>query len=245
MHNHAKRETIIQLVQFMKESSHTVILTGAGMSTESGVPDFRSKSGWWKNIDPRSVATVEALEENYDLFHEFYSMRIHALAKCLPHKGHHLLANWQKQGLIHTIATQNVDNFHQMAGASNVQTLHGSIRSFRCHHCGAPSKENTFLLKEPCTNCGGNIRPEVVLFGEPLPEKTWQNVLQHIHKADLVIVIGTSLEVYPVNQLPEMTNGHTVLLNLEEVEGKYEFDLMIKGKAKDVLERVDELLKIV
>ena len=138
---------LMQLVGFLKASSHTVVLTGAGMSTESGVPDFRSPSGWWKQIDPRTVATIDALENNYALFHEFYSMRVKALAELTPHKGHELLAEWQQKGLIQLIATQNVDNFHQRAGASFVQSLHGSISSYRCHSCGIKSTEDGFPKK--------------------------------------------------------------------------------------------------
>ncbi|MBU9723836.1 NAD-dependent deacylase [Bacillus alkalicola] len=232
-----------EFVKLLKGSSHTVILTGAGMSTESGVPDFRSKAGWWKNIDPLTVATVEALEDNYELFHEFYSTRISGLSQLKPNKGHFIIADWQKEGLVQLVATQNVDNFHQTAGAEHVQTLHGSIKSYRCNDCRAEVSETAFLKKVPCPTCGGRTRPNVVLFGEMLPQESWQTTLANIEIADLVIVIGTSLEVYPVNQLPAMTNGKTVFINLDEVRGANAFDLTIKGKAGEVLERVDELLR--
>ncbi|MFC4770161.1 SIR2 family NAD-dependent protein deacylase [Effusibacillus consociatus] len=102
-----------QLAKWIRESSYTVILTGAGMSTESGIPDFRSQNGWWRNIDRRTVATVEALHDNYSLFHEFYSRRIEALEQMSPHQGHHILAEWERRGLIQCVATQNVDGLHQ------------------------------------------------------------------------------------------------------------------------------------
>lgn len=127
--------------QIIAEQKNTVILTGAGMSTESGVPDFRSESGWWRKIDPLTIATAEAVEENYTLFHEFYSNRLSALSDCRPHEGHYCLERWEKTGLVKLVATQNVDGFHQEAGLVNVEELHGSIQRFRCHNCGVEAKK--------------------------------------------------------------------------------------------------------
>lgn len=230
------------LAKWLKESNKTVVLTGAGMSTESGIPDFRSSSGLWKQIDPRTVATVEALQHDYDLFHEFYTMRINHLASCEPHEGHKLLAQWEEQGLIHRIETQNVDGFHQVAGSKQVDELHGSIQSVRCQSCGTIAEMERFLNKESCLSCGGKLRPNVVLFGESLPEISWRNALNNMKQADLVIVIGTSLEVYPVNQLPSMTKGKIVYINKELDSPFHSFDLVIEGKAKEILQRLNEYL---
>lgn len=229
--------TIERLSEWLKESQKTVILTGAGMSTESGIPDFRSASGWWKNIDPRTVATVEALEQNYSLFHEFYKMRIENLEKVAPHEGHKMLAEWEKRGIVSLIATQNVDGFHQLAGSQNVEELHGSIRTIRCHRCGRQGEMTTFLQKKSCS-CGGKLRPNVVLFGESLPQASWQKAMHAIKAAELVLVIGTSLEVYPVNQLPMMTHGKTVYINLDVTQHATQFDVTIQGKIKDVLQQL-------
>lgn len=222
------------LSKWLKVSKNTVVLTGAGMSTESGVPDFRSASGWWQNIDPRTVATVEALEQYYPLFHEFYKMRIENLEQVAPHEGHQILADWEKRGLISLVATQNVDGFHQLAGSQNVEELHGSIRTTRCHSCGKKGEMLAFLQKESC-QCGGKLRPNVVLFGENLPQTSWQKAIHAIELAELVIVIGTSLEVYPVNQLPSMTYGKTVYINLDVAQQATQFDLTIQGKVKEIL----------
>ncbi|MED3663008.1 SIR2 family NAD-dependent protein deacylase [Ureibacillus terrenus] len=227
---------------WLRSSKKTVVLTGAGMSTESGVPDFRSASGWWTKTDLQKVATVDALEFNYPLFHEFYSMRIRLLEKCAPHEGHHILAKWEKDGILHRIATQNVDGFHFQAGSKCVDELHGSIYTFRCHSCGQSASKESFLAKERCGHCQGYLRPNVVLFGEMLPEKAWQNALSNIQSADLVIVIGTSLEVYPVNQLPMMTKGKKVYINKEIASHASYFDCILEGKAKEVLIKLDELL---
>ena len=230
--------SIAILSKWLKVSQKTVVLTGAGMSTESGIPDFRSASGWWQNIDRRTVATVEALEQNYPLFHEFYKMRIENLEKVAPHEGHRILADWEKRGLVSLVATQNVDGFHQLAGSQNVEELHGSIREIRCQRCGKQAEMAAFLQKESC-HCSGKLRPTVVLFGESLPQASWQKAMRTIAEAQLVVVIGTSLEVYPVNQLPSMTNGKTVYINLDVARQETQFDLTIQGKAKEVLQQVN------
>lgn len=230
------------LAAWLKESKNTVVLTGAGMSTESGLPDFRSKSGWWKNIDPTTVASVEALEDNYALFHEFYKIRIEDLGHAQPHEGHFILAQWEQRGLIQAIATQNVDGFHQKAGSQQIYELHGSIRSARCHRCSAPVEMSQFLEGKSCGRCGGKLRPNVVLFGEMLPDDAWDQSLTAISQADLVIVIGTSLQVYPVNQLPKMTKGKIAIINLEPTDQDKRFDLAIYNKAGEALKAVEKFL---
>lgn len=229
------------LKDWLIASKKTVVLTGAGMSTESGIPDFRSQGGLWQNIDPRVVANIETLETNYELFREFYKMRIQTLQQSRPHKGHEVLAAWQERGLISLIATQNVDRFHTLAGATNVQELHGNITTVRCMDCGQPGEQAAFLADEPCT-CGGKLRPNVVLFGEMLPEEALDVSMQAIEEADLVLVIGTSLEVYPVNQLPFMTMGKLVYMNLEPATADHGFDLVLQGKAGELLGQVEQLV---
>lgn len=228
---------------WIRSSNQTVILTGAGMSTDSGVPDFRSSNGWWTKTDPQKVATVEALNSNYPLFHEFYSMRIRLLEKCFPHEGHHILADWEKKGYIHSVATQNVDGFHIQAGNKRVDELHGSIHTIRCQSCGQAASKEQFLNMEPCPSCQGKLRPNIVLFGETLPEHTWMRALSNIKAAELVIVIGTSLEVYPVNQLPFMTKGKLVYINKEIFQQYSPFDCVIQGNAKETLIQLNELLE--
>lgn len=231
------------LATWLLNSTHTTIFTGAGMSTESNIPDFRSKDGWWRNIDPRTVATTTALQNNFDLFHEFYTMRVQGLKQCSPHPGYWILVDWEKRGLVQAITTQNVDGFHIAAGNQEVYELHGSIRSFRCASCSWEVTEEQFLNKESCKHCGGNLRPNIVLFGEGLPEDSWNASISHIRRSDLVIVIGTSLEVYPASELPNMTNGKTVYINFEVDQHNRNFDLIIKGKAGEVLSQANELVK--
>lgn len=234
--------TASTLAQWMLQSNSTVILTGAGMSTESGIPDFRSRTGWWKNIDPRTVASVESMQQNYVLFREFYQMRIQSLANCVPHRGHEILASWEARGLLTLIATQNVDRFHQLAGNEAVAELHGNIVTIRCQVCGKPLPLGHFMDNAVCTYCNGQLRPNVVLFGETLPQEEWNRSLKEIQGADLVIVIGTSLEVYPVNQLPAMSKGKLVYINLDVAGNNRNFDLILQGTAGEVLAEVDKYL---
>jgi NAD-dependent deacetylase len=230
------------LAQWLAEARHVVVLTGAGMSTESGVPDFRSPSGWWRKLDPTTVATVEAYENRYDLFHAFYKARIEGLEGLRPHRGHEILAEWEQRGLVQAIVTQNVDGFHQLAGSTRVIELHGSIRTCRCGRCGAGAAMEEFLAASPCPRCGGRLRPNVVLFGEMLPEDAWREALAEFSRADLVIAIGTSLAVSPANQLPMLTGGQMALINLEPTEMDGMFQLVITGKAGEVLAEVDRAL---
>ena len=235
-------DKINQLVEWLRQSAKTIVLTGAGMSTESGVPDFRSKSGWWRNIDPSTVANTEALANDYELFQAFYCARLKALEGCEPHEGHHILAEWESRGLIDRVATQNVDGFHKEAGNKKVDELHGSIHAVRCQKCSNGATVEAFISKQACASCGGKLRPGIVLFGEMLPEDAWNNAMQAIKTADVVIVIGTSLQVYPVNQLPKMTRGKLVYIN-REVDGfERDFDLIFKGSAKEILKQIDATL---
>ncbi len=235
-------QRIERLAGWIRDSKSTVVLTGAGMSTESGLPDFRSESGWWKNYDPTTLATVDAMKSNYPLFHEFYSVRFKALEECKPHKGHLILADWERKGLVFSIATQNVDGFHNAAGNERVHELHGSLRDVRCSGCDRPDTIEAFLGGRGCKHCDNKLRPGVVLFGEMLPQDAWNSAIGDINEAELVLVIGTSLKVYPVNQLPSMTEGRTAYINYAMERESGGFDIAIQGKAGEVLERLDGVI---
>jgi NAD-dependent deacetylase len=212
------------------------------MSTEAGIPDFRSKAGWWNQVDPMTFATPDALELNYDQFHAFYADRIRRLEGIAPTPGHVILANWEQAGRVALTATQNVDGLHRAAGSRRVEELHGSIAGFRCHSCGARADRTSFLRRESCS-CGGPLRPNVVLFGEPLPQSAWDSTVRAIEEADLVIVIGTSLQVYPVNSLPSLTDGRLILINAGPTGQESAFDVVIQGKAVASLEAINALLQ--
>lgn len=235
------KEGVEILAKLMKESKYTVLLTGAGMDTESNIPDFRGKDGLWKKYDPRLLASIDTFEENYSLFREFYSERIKKLKNVKPHEGHYILADFEKKGIIKSIATQNVSDLHGIAGSEKVYELHGNIRKIRCNHCNYMAELDDFLNSAKCTACGKDtLRPDVILFGEALPVNEWILAEEDIRKSDLIIVIGTSLEVYPVNQLPMLTRGKRVLINMEDVDIHYDFDLKLIGKAGEILKGLKE-----
>lgn len=234
-------DKINKLGKWLKESEYTVILTGAGMSTESGIPDFRSKDGIWKKVDPMALASMDSLSNNYDQFHEFYKMRWNNLTGVKPHKGYDILAKWEEDGLIDSVVTQNVDDFHLMSGNKNVYRIHGSINEYKCSECGSPAEIKDFMERKPCSKCGGKLRPGVILFGEGLPEKELYGAIDEMEKADLVIVIGTSLTVFPVSQLPDITKGRKVYIN-REIPKASNFDLNFEESAGELLQKVDDIL---
>ncbi len=212
------------------------------MSTESGLRDFRSSEGWWQNYNPKELASIQNMKSNYPLFHQFYSMRIEELRKHEPHKGHAILAHWEQKGLIHGIATQTVDGYHQKAGSRRVFELHGRLDEIRCVRCGRHMTVDMFLGHQVCSHCSGHLRPGVVLFGERLPQDTWQLTMKEIMGAELVIVIGTSLTVYPVADLPTMSSGKTVYINMENLQTTIPFHMVFEGSAGHILEAIDQYL---
>lgn len=236
-------QSINKLADWVQKSCNTVVFTGAGMSTESGIPDFRSDKGLWTKTDPMQVATVESMYQRYDLFHEFYTLRIENVRKSIPHEGHKILAQWEREKKLTAIATQNVDRYHHLAGNKNVYELHGSLETIRCIEQGHSSTSEAFINKKPCSKCGSLLRPGVVLFGEMLPHETWSRALHCVQESDLLLIIGTSLQVHPVNQLPSMSKGKVVLINREDVRATNVFDLVLKGSAGQILQQVNQVLK--
>lgn len=235
-------EGIKELASWIPQSN-TVILTGAGMDTESNIPDFRGKNGWWKNIDPRQLSSIETFKQNYELFQEFYGKRLKELEEVKPHDGHYVLAKLQEMGLVKSIATQNVSGLHAVAGSKNIYELHGNLRTIKCNNCGHRAVSKDFIEGKRCAHCKSKyLRPEITLFGESLPARAWENSYNDISQCDLLIVIGTSLEVYPVNQLPLAVKGKTVLINNEDVGQNYSFDLTLLGSAKEILLELDNNL---
>lgn len=225
----------------IKFADYLVVVSGAGFSVEAGVPDSRPSRGWWRHIDPVTVATVDALEYNYNLFHGFYSTRVEQLKTVSPHLGHHILGNWEEDGRLQLIVTQNVDGLHQQAGNRLVQELHGSIQTYRCHQCGRKGEQTVFLGKMQCS-CGGNLRPNIILSGESLPSEAWNRSTEAIRNADVVLVMGTSLQVASVNQLPFLTSGTLILINQGPTGLEHQFNIVIQGSIVETLTAIDQLI---
>jgi NAD-dependent deacetylase len=204
-----------RLARRLATSRRTVVLTGAGMSTESGVPDYRSASGLWtRHRRFEELASVQALERWPDEFLAFYRARLRALAGVRPNDGHARLARWQRAGRIAALVTQNVDGLHEEAGSDPVIRLHGTLRRCRCAACGAEAPGEALLDDEGarCRGCGGRMRPSVVLFGEPLPEEAVAAAWAEAEAAELFVVLGSSLAVAPASLLPEAALEHGAAL---------------------------------
>lgn len=222
-----------EIADLLKASSYTTIMTGAGMSTESGLPDFRSQQGLWQKYDPVKMASTEAMRSNRSAFVSFYQKRIEALQGVSPNDGHILLSEWERNGLVQQIITQNVDNLHQEAGSRLVSELHGSLAALRCNDCGKKEDPSRYVRAEiKCPSCSGLLRPDIVLFGEMLPSRALEDAEKAALQSDLFIVMGTSLTVAPASYFPQdaKQNGASlVIINESETELDYLADYLFTG----------------
>lgn len=235
------------LAEMIQESNYTVVFTGAGMSTESGLPDFRSaKGGLWEKFNPEELANVHALENNEAAFLAFYQSRLADVKAFAPHQGHHVLASWEKKNRIQGIITQNVDGFHHDAGNTKVMELHGTFRKLYCHHCGQAFQQDDYVQGTVHCTCGGPIRPGIVLFGEMLPEDAFRQAEKAALKAELFIVLGSSLTVTPANMFPVLAkeNGaKLVIVNHDATPLDRMADLVIQDQQiGELLTAVDQAL---
>jgi NAD-dependent deacetylase len=234
--------------ELIKNSKHLIVLTGAGASTESGLLDFRSPEGMWKKKDPRLIANVDALYNNTEEFQEFYTYRIKSMKDVKPNRVHHILNAWLEKKVIKTLITQNVDGLHGRAGSNNIIELHGTLSSVKCSKCNIEYPNTLFEDRIfTCGSCKGLLRPSVVLFGESLPTKALNTAFEEATKGDLILVVGSSLEVSPANMLPidvKRNGGKFIIINKEKTSMDYYADIVINGNAGDILEEVDKILNI-
>jgi NAD-dependent deacetylase len=200
--------SVERLTELMRLMQPCVVLTGAGVSTESGIPDFRSPTGIWARYDPMEYATIDAFLADPVKVWEFYAKRLDVLGEAEPNDGHRALADLERRGWIRAVITQNVDGLHARAGTRELVEVHGSLRSAVCLDCGedVPMAEAVALLPSPaCPRCGRILKPAVVMFGEYLPAAAMDQAHRLAGEARLLLVVGSSLEVYPVASLPEET----------------------------------------
>jgi NAD-dependent deacetylase len=199
----------------IRESSCTVALTGAGISVPSGIPDFRTPGeGLWENVDPMEVAHIDAFHSDPARFWSFYRPRLDSLGAVEPNPAHEALAELERRGLLDAVITQNIDTLHVKAGSERVIEVHGSIRTASCQACGSSfTLEQLDGLFDPgdgaaiCPGCLGQVKPDVVLFGEMLPAAAMAEAEALASRAELMLCVGSSLEVYPVAGLPSVTLG--------------------------------------
>jgi NAD-dependent protein deacetylase/lipoamidase len=210
----APRTEHARLAQAVRDARSVVALTGAGVSVPSGIPDFRSPgTGLWQQVDPMQVAHIDAFRSDPARFWGFYGQRFATLSSKLPNGAHQALAELERRGLLGAVITQNVDMLHRKAGTRELIEVHGSIASCSCPACRTavtPDQARERWRAEPdgvprCDRCAGPLKPDVVLFGELLPEHALRRAQELCERAELLLCIGSSLEVYPVAGLPALT----------------------------------------
>jgi NAD-dependent deacetylase len=238
----------VRLAELLRERQPCVVLTGAGVSTESGVPDFRSPQGLWAQFDPLEYGSIEAFRADPEKVWRFYAPRFGVLTEAEPNAAHRALARLEGAGLVRAVVTQNIDLLHERAGSRDVVEVHGSIRTSSCPACGAsyPLPRVLELLEAgdgapACPACGAILKPDVVFFGQLLPEEAIDRAFALAREAALLLVVGSALEVYPVAGLPLETldaGGAVAIVN----RGPTAFDaraaLKVDGSAGEVLDEV-------
>jgi len=201
------------LAELIRARQPCVVLTGAGVSTESGIPDFRSPGGLWAEFDPLEYGSIEAFRRDPFKVWSFYHPRVRMLTEAEPNPAHRALAELERLGLVRAVVTQNIDLLHERAGSREVVEVHGSIRTSSCPGCGEryPLERVIELLDgseaPACPACGAVLKPDVVFFGELLSAKAIDRALELAREAALLLVVGSALEVYPVAGLPLETLG--------------------------------------
>ena len=238
---------IEQLTRIVSGAKRIVFFGGAGVSTESGIPDFRSVDGLYHqkfDYPPEEILSHTFFIRKPEEFYRFYREKMLCLT-AKPNKAHLTLAKWEKEGRLLSVMTQNIDGLHQAAGSRRVHELHGSVLRNHCMKCGKAFGVEKIAESEgvPTCDCGGVIKPDVVLYEEPLPEDTVMSALDDIRSADVLIVAGTSLTVYPAASYIRYFGGDKmVLINRDATPYDKLADLVIHEKVGEVLSAVDQAL---
>ena len=234
-------EKLNELRQIIEDSDNIVFFGGAGVSTESGIPDFRSVDGLYNQkykYPPETIISHSFYRRNPEEFYRFYKDKM-IFADAKQNKAHIKLAELEKQGKLKAVITQNIDGLHQMAGSRNVIELHGSVHRNYCEKCHAFYDLDYIVNSDgvpKCEKCGGTVKPDVVLYEEALDEDNMSRALQYISEADTMIIGGTSLVVYPAAGLIRYFRGRKlVVINMSPTQSDSNADLLIADKIGDVL----------
>ena len=236
-------ERILELKKMIAESNNIVFFGGAGVSTESGIPDFRSVDGLYHqkyDYPPETILTHTFYRRHTDEFYRFYKDKMLCL-DAKPNAAHLALAKWEQEGKLKAIVTQNIDGLHQAAGSKRVYELHGSVLRNYCEDCGKFYDVNYVKDAEgvPKCSCGGIIKPDVVLYEEGLDDSTIRGAVKAISEADMLIIGGTSLVVYPAAGLIDYYNGSKlVVINKSSTGRDEQADLVIQGSIGEVFTQV-------
>jgi NAD-dependent deacetylase len=230
----------------LKKAKKIVFVTGAGISQESGIPTFRGNEGLWRNYDAMKLATIDAFYDNPKLVWEWYNERRQNIFASEPNLGHKAIAELEKFSEV-IVLTQNIDGLHQIAGSSKVLELHGSIVKIKCTVCNYKDEILTeFSDMPPLCKCGNILRPDVVWFGEGLPQDVWEEAIIHANSCDVMIIAGTSLVVSPANTLPiyaKQNNAILIEINPDETNMTEDMDLSIRTTSATALPELVSIFK--
>ena len=252
MENIIDNEKVNRVAELIKESKYTVVLTGAGVSTGSGIADFRTPGkGLWEKVDPFKVTSITAFNEDPQRFYYFYRPRIEMLSRVSPNPAHKAIAQLEEMGYVKRLITQNIDNLHQRAGSKKVIEVHGTLREAICQRCRKMISSEILLKKideseekVPYCECGGVLKPNVVLFGEMLPNL--DEAVNQSMRADLMLTVGSSLQVSPVNILPQYCldrGGKLIIVNFMSTHLDYLAEVVVKEDVCDFSPAVVEVLR--
>lgn len=241
-------EASAQAADTLRTASRVAVLTGAGVSAESGVPTFRGAGGLWEGHRLEEVATPFAFERDPALVWRFYNARRNNLRSIQPNAGHHALAQLERRlgADSFTLITQNVDGLHQAAGSRNVLELHGNLARVRCTRCGKIEDRGGEVLPDlPRCACGGLLRPDIVWFHEMLPQDVWQRAEAAVQESECLLVVGTSAVVYPAAgliDLAQCSGAFIIEVNVERTEVSRRVNLALCGPSGVVLPQIMERL---
>ncbi|HXF70670.1 MAG TPA: NAD-dependent deacylase [Thermoflexus sp.] len=247
------REELICAAELIRRSRYLVALTGAGISTPSGIPDFRSEgSGLWSIYDPMEVASIWAFSRRPEAFFEWVRPLARRILEAQPNPAHYALARLEAAGILKVLITQNIDELHQKAGSRNVIEVHGHLREATCIRCYRKVPADPYLkafLQDGtiprCEQCGGVLKPDIILFGEQLPVRAFLAAQQEARRADVFLVAGSSLEVAPAGDLPILAKEHgarLIIINLSPTVADRYADLRIRMDVAEALPQLAEMV---
>jgi len=237
------------IADLFRQARYAVAFTGAGISTPSGIPDFRSPdSGLWHNVDPLKVASIYGFRQNPDDFYNWIYPLVQITLEAQPNPAHYALADLENRGILKTIITQNIDMLHTRAGSRSVYELHGHLREATCGHCFTVYEAEPIIRKyladrvtPHCPRCGGVIKPNVILFGEQLPVRDLMAAKEAAQRSDVMLIVGSSLEVAPASDLPALAKrrgSRVVIINKGPTSFDAQAHAVIHADAAEVLPQI-------
>ncbi len=247
-------ELIKYAAELLAKSRHAVVLTGAGLSTPSGIPDFRSEgTGLWSRDEPLEVASLSTFRTAPEQFFRWFHPLASQIFNAHPNPAHYVIANLEQKGRIQAVITQNIDMLHQKAGSQRVIEMHGTLRTLSCTQCYRQQGYQAYLPAfiesgtiPHCPACDAILKPDVILFGEQLPQKAWFEAQREARNCDLMVVVGSSLEVLPVAGLPMQAidrGAHLIIINNSDTYLNVRADVVLREDVAAVLPAIAEWMQ--